>query len=303
MMTGAKAPQSVEDTPAADAGLPAVPREICQDNSILSLHFDQRLLLLREQAMLGVRNAEVLILISNALLLLVSLYLTYLSASNLMSSYEAAWRHNIGTELVALMFLALLLTLCLSAYFALAAALIKRLFPYHYQQSWREMHFGEQGLLFAAEELHLILQTKVTNATLLKLVTKAKYKGFGPMLQYSACHISQLRKLARNPEARLSASALARSQQVFASQSTFQQSATLYWIIGGVSLLPPFLNLLFAFTLYFTILGPRYIISRAVLVAFLDFLLDQPMVRLETLAPPDPMPKTWWQRLTAPWNN
>lgn len=304
-MAATNAPQLGEKAPEADAGLAAVPHAICQDNAVLGLHFDQRLWLLREQAMSSTRTAEVLTMVSAVIALLVCLVFTVMIVLFLAGFTMASWSAGNGNDAVSYLigitvgFAGAAVLVCLDAYCVLTLAATKRLFTYHYQLSWREMLYGEQTLLFAAEELHKILQLKVTNSTLLKLHTKPKHKSFGQMLQYCACHIQQLRKLARNPETRLASAALIRGQQVFGSQMMFQQTTGTYWIVGLMTLF--FSNVIFVLAMFYVLYGPRYIISRAVLVAFLDYLLDQPMVRLDLLTPPDPRPLAWWQRLTAPW--
>lgn len=301
------APQLGEDAPPADAGLPPVPQAICQDNAVLGLHFDQRLWLLREQAMSSTRTAEVLTIISAIISLLVCLVFTVMDVVFLVGLTVDSWVTNGSSDLLAyyiggtIAVAVAALLICFDAYCVLTLAATRRLFTYHYQLSWREMVFGEQALLFASEELHKILQLKVINSTLLKLDTKPKHKSFGQMLQFCACHIQPLRKLSRNPEARLSSAALIRGQQVFGSQVMFQQSTGTYWALGLIAFFMT--NVIFVLAMFFVLYGPRYIISRAVLVAFLDNLLDQPMVRLDTLAPPDPVPLTWWQQLTAPWRS
>lgn len=46
--------------------------------------------------------------------------------------------------------------------------------------------------------------------------------------------------------------------------------------------------------------GPAIIMSRAVLVAFLDFMLEEPPAWVERLTPPSDAKRSWWWRSVAP---
>jgi hypothetical protein len=49
-----------------------------------------------------------------------------------------------------------------------------------------------------------------------------------------------------------------------------------------------------------TATGPAFIASRAVLVAFLDFMLEEPPPWADQLTPPDNVKRPWWWRSVAP---
>ncbi len=308
MVTGANAPQ-LEPGGAREgstADLPPVPRAQCQDNAVLAMQFDQRLWPLRERAVVTGRKAQALVslsaLLTAALCAVIAVMGIIYVGLPLVREYvlSAEWMDNNAIAAGAGFLLGLAIDLVLFIASGAIAITSGRLFNYHYKAAWREMLFGGQALLFCDEERQRILLGKLSSITLLKLQPRPGFRQFSQQLKFCASHMSSLRALQRNPEARLEVYALNLDQQAYLAQGFIAAAAGVHWLVQlCVAVLIN--NLAVALAALFTILGPRYIASQAVLAAFLDYMLEQPMLQVEQLTPPESRPATAWGRYLEIW--
>lgn len=299
MMTGANAPQSTPDDPSA-ATVPPPPRAQCQDNAVLGLQFDQRLWLLRERELEAGRKVQGLVVLSACFLVVVTCA-NIIIAFNTFGPFDLAELADLllhaGEHLPAV--LGILAACAVLVYIIAAclgiAAVSHKLFRYHYIAAWREMQFGEQALVFVDEDRLGILQAKLNKLSMLQLQTRPGRRTLARQLQFCACHMRSLSALQQRAEAKLYIQQLNLDQLVYNSQGLIEFAAKVHWLLALLLFLL-LANITIALAVFFTVVGPRYIISRAALVAFLDYLLDQPLYPVDGLQPPGGKQLGWWEQ-------
>jgi hypothetical protein len=149
---------------------------------------------------------------------------------------------------------------------------VGRRFRRDYEAALAAMKQSDLALLFVWEDLHANLNERMDQARLIRLGKPRRYVRLEPHLEHCACHFDSLRRLLRNPEARISPGWLLVDEHLYELRRFFprQGSTCLLLLIPAVVLWPllPFLALLYAIN------GPRYVRAQAVLLAFLDFCLE-----------------------------
>ena len=86
------------------------------------------------------------------------------------------------------------------------------------------------------------------------------------------------REIARGRE-HLPLLKLRTAQNAFGAQGMFHQQTWVYWVLGVILFLVARIGIFFA--IYFALMGSRYIVSRANLVAICDFILQTPELSKE----------------------
>lgn len=126
--------------------------------------------------------------------------------------------------------------------------------------------------VFVDEELHTILQSKLDKAALFGAGKVRKSRSFEKQLDYCACHMISLRRLAANPEAKVLYTDLRRAAAAlsFPRQSALG-SGLLPLTCLGMVILP---SVVFFFVLYLSLRAGVTIDSQAVLAALVDFVLE-----------------------------
>ena len=168
---------------------------------------------------------------------------------------------------IALLLFAVLGGVGFYAIFVLAN--INKLYQRTYTETWRKLCETSLPLLISQEPFWMRIQDGLNHATVFKFIGRSTYRRIEDHLAFCACHLESLEACGRNE--RVSIWQLRRENAPFRNQKLFQQSSSTYWIGGCFLFL--FGRILFILALLFTILGSRYVSSRASLVAICEFLL------------------------------
>lgn len=163
-----------------------------------------------------------------------------------------------------------LLLLALAVYSVRVLTDLPRLFARHYELTWLYLHQTSLPLMIAQEDYWLRIQQRLNTWTVLKREGHSIYRTLEEHLSYCACHRDTLLAISHGAE-QLPYLKLSRSQQCYASQKLFQQQTWVYWVSGCLLFL--FLRIGVIAAAAIVIIGSRYVISRAALVAYCDFLV------------------------------
>ena len=169
--------------------------------------------------------------------------------------------------------LSFLFSLAMGSYSFYVLSKASHLFTLSYQETMDLLRNRGLGTVVAQEDYIKHVQDELAERAWIRMVGRSSYHKFEEHLDYCACHFPALRKLAEGQQ--LNIWQLRREDNVFKSRKWFSQENWVYWtcgclILAGSSNGNP-LTLLF---LIYLIMGGRYVVSRAVLVALCDFLLD-----------------------------
>jgi hypothetical protein len=128
--------------------------------------------------------------------------------------------------------------------------------------------------VFIDEELLHQLQVRLDQATLLNRGAIHKTRQFEQQLEYCASHIESLKRLERNPEARLYRKDISRAGTVLRVQGLLKSTGAGAIGIGciAVYIFGPLAILLI---LYIAYAAEPYIASRAVITALVDYILER----------------------------
>ena len=211
-----------------------------------------------------------------------------------------------------------------------------KLFAFYYRDSLSRLDGQSEALCYADEDYRQLLEEarQQNIGSMAFFQPKERQRTLERQLEYSACFGLPLRCVAQLKPLRgrleyVWGQALYRFQGIFqlplwawltmllvglglpvafgltvAQLISSPQSHTTpgmpSWFFA-LSMLMPISTMLFVLPLGVGLqYSPRYIISRARLVALLDFLLERPQVDPATLPKP-PEPKGWWARQFTPW--
>jgi hypothetical protein len=244
-----------------------------------------------------------------------------------------------GIILILQLELILIPVACLygTAHALLQACTLHKLFAYYYRQALSRLERQGEALFYVFEDYHQLFEDARERGIGWQVFfqPRERQRSIEKQLEYLACYGEPLRRAARlNPIT--SRYEYLRARQVYRSQFFFSLPAGVWGLcilLGAVPLalmvslvvsavlgtaaghggpaawLPMLVPLLPLFTMLLVIplalgyqLSPRYTISRARLVALLDFLLEQPQLDLAALEPPAE-PRGWLARQLAPWSS
>lgn len=247
------------------------------------LTLEQRLWRLRTQSMCGVHQTRLLVCIASAastilclvtlLIIVINIFILLVNDLTVDGLRLSLLLGAMGAALAGLYFV-----------FTPLARLPQQ-FSKHYSLAWSQMLSSEQPLLFLSEDYRDTVCECAGRFMSVTLWRAPKRWRLEQQLQFCACHMLSLRRLLRNPEARLRAGELQPAQLGFMLQGFFHIDPGAYvplLVIGATLFGLP----LVAAALLWTFAGPRYIISRAVLVAFIDYVLENPQLGCKVQAPP-----------------
>jgi hypothetical protein len=249
----------------------------------------------RQRARENAARATNLGLIASWLILVPCLFVIAGGAVALIASSVSAPLKNAGDLLLIYSAMAMQgVTVLTLAFFLIArVASLTRLFPYYYYRSWQQLWHENLAWSYTNEDLHQRLMQAQSQLSMWGSA-KFTYRRLDHYLSFCACHIESLAAAARNPE-QVNRWKLRHENQLAQMQTLFTQQNWVYilcfFLIGSLGSLLMLLVMIFA---------PRYIISRAYLIAFLDFYLEEPRIDVAKLPPPEE-PKGWWARQLAPW--
>jgi hypothetical protein len=300
---------------------------------------EERLARLRQQSRQGARTATWLSSISSVFMLLIALaasvvvYLAWQALTGKLTAHGASLPNGVGTVLeVEAVGIPLMLTIyAVRTVIQLATA--PRLFAHYYRLAMG--YFAQRGvaLVYADEDFRRLLEEARQRhiGSLLFFQPPEHQRSFERQLEYNACYGLPLRWAGqlRPAQGRLEyvwGQATYKIQHLFRVPLAAWLAATASgavipaYLAGSIvrsigspaqhglpphfltlMMLMPFSVLLLMLPLAFAFrYAPRYIISRARLVALLDFLSGQPRVDI-TDEPAPEEPRGWWARQLAPW--
>ncbi len=255
------------------------------------LTLEQRLWRLRTHSMCGVHQTRLVVCIASAvstILCLITLLIIVVRALQWDLRFIFFGHFAAGAPVDSISFLLLLAVMgagLAGLYYCFAPlARSPGLFDRHYRLAWNQLLASEQPLLFLSEDYRDTVCERAGRFMYVTLWRAPQRWRLEQQLQFCACHLLSLRRLLRNPEARLPAGELQTAQLGFMLQGLFHIDPGAYvpLLVIGIAL---FGIPLVAAALLWTFAGPRYIISRAVLVAFIDFMLEDPRLGCKVQAP------------------
>ena len=233
--------------------------------------WEQRLLALRVRMMNGVRSAQRFVSFFNFSILICCLAGFIFLIQESASSGVAGFR----PEALAVFLFPGIIPAVVSFYCVKSLLRLPRIFPRAYIQSSEELSHGWTSRLYVDEELHRLLQLRLDQATVLNHGAIRKTRSFEQQLEFCACHLGSLKRLAADPEAKLPRSEVQTAQTAMRMHSVYSTSASATILIGCIAVyLLSFFALIIA--AWISSAAPAYLNSRGAIVALIDFILERP---------------------------
>lgn len=176
---------------------------------------------------------------------------------------------------------------------------VGKLFNYHYRQTWRNLLFSDQAILIADESYYNNLIEEITTSHTIAFFTPSKKLQFERYLELCSYVIRALRASAHGCKTSVVQGRFKVDWQCYSTSWMFKPGKQLFLIFFSACVLTAGIIVPISVVLI-AAQGPRFIASRAVLVAFLDFILEQPPAWVDKLTPPSDIKRPWWWRSVAP---
>jgi hypothetical protein len=172
----------------------------------------------------------------------------------------------------AMIGLSILVTTAAAVYGIYVLSTCNGLYRKRYAEAMQQLREGSLAQMVAREEFWGLVQDRITERSWIKFVGRSAYRSLEEHLDYCACHLPALTQIAAG-ERRLNIWQLRREEAVFKWRRWFMQKQATYWACGCLALL--FFRVGFVVVFLYTVLGGRFISSRAALVAICDFMLER----------------------------
>jgi hypothetical protein len=259
----------------------------------------QRLEKLRKRAKREARLACRFVLISSTLLVLFWLVIpsSLLVASYLLSKYGYGKYEPWSISLICLFVLGSL-HLVIRTFVTLIT--VPKLYPYHFRNTWRHLVFNDLAIKLAHDQYFQQLLDELSDNQFNVIPYFPKHPQLEQVLETKCWFVRSLISISKGATL---AELLRYSQEdVFHFRQSWRFKPGIYKYLGclGEQLLFGCTPLFLAPATLVSLAGPDFITSRAVLVAFLDFMLEEPPPWVDQLTPPDETKRPWWWRSVAP---
>jgi hypothetical protein len=265
--------------------------------ALIPLH--QRLVKLREQARSTARFACRFVMFSSTLLALIWLVIP---VSLLVGSY-LLMKYGYGS--IEYWYIYPLCLFALGALYLVFRALlslvtVSKLYAYYYRQTWRHLLFNDLAIKLAHDEyFQQVCDEFIENEPYL-IPYFSRHARLEQTIETKCWFVRSLIAISKGA----THAALVRygwDDSFHLRQSwRFQPGTFKYLGCFGEQLLYGCTPLFLAPATLITAAGPDFIASRAVLVAFLDFMLEDPPPWVDQLTPPSDAKRPWWWRSVAP---
>lgn len=176
---------------------------------------------------------------------------------------------------------------------------VGKLYNYHYRQTWRNLIYSDQAILIADDSYYIILIEEISASKSISSYSLPKQMRLERYLERCCCLIRAIRASARGAKPGVAQRRFAVGWHCYTTSWLFKPSWLLFSLLAAGIVLTLGIFLIFI-TVGIAGQGPRFIASRAVLVAFLDFTLEEPPPWVDQLKPPDETKRPWWWRSVAP---
>lgn len=259
----------------------------------------RRLENLRQQARSTASFAQRFVILSGILLALVWLVVPVglLAGSYLLMKYGFG---SLDIWMICLMWLLAIGSIYLILRSILILIIVPQLFSYHYRQTWRHLVYSDLGIRIAHDQYFQWVCDELSEHGIYIIPYFVKHPQLEQILETKCWFIRSLIAISKGA----TKAELMRFGQAdvfnYRQSWRFKPGSVKYLGCIGEQLLFGCSPLLLAPATLTTVAGPDFIASRAVLVAFLDFMLEEPPPWVDQLKPPDNIKRPWWWRSVAP---
>jgi hypothetical protein len=172
------------------------------------------------------------------------------------------------------------------------------LYRYHYRETWRLLQHSNLALVLCGDQFLDELLMHCNHDILMRFAGVVRPRTIEQQLDLCCYMVRALRAEAQHkPPTKVWR--LARQGYTGPVDRCFFTNRPVFYLLLMSSVLT--LGVLFiTIMIYAQLRAPSYLASRAVLVAFLDFMLEEPPPWVDELKPPENIKRPWWWRSVAP---